>query len=1711
MNLLKYFLLTSCLFLSTLMVSAQDGFITTWRTTDGSITIPTTGGGYNYNITWTNLTNAGVGDGSINGRTGDYTIAGLQNGNTYRIEITGAFPRIFFNSGAQSTKIRTIEQWGNIAWQSMANAFSGCSDLIYNATDVPNLSDVTSLASMFRFATAFNGNINNWNVSNVTNMSGMFFGASSFNQPLDAWNVSNVTFMDFIFREATSFNQPLDTWNVSNVTDMTAMFEGASSFNHPLDNWDVSNVTIFANMFSSATSFNQPLNNWDVSNAINMNEMFAVSIAFNQPLDNWDVRNVTNMGRLFFIASSFNQPLDAWNVSSVTAMQEMFRNATSFNQSLASWQLNPTVNLTGILDQSGLSISSYDATLLGWSLQSVSGRTLGASGLRYCSAEARTTLVSSLGWTITGDTQFCFPTQPVGNIGLYLDGQNDFVNFGVNTAGQGGADLTIQGWIKPDLTAVNSTVISRWQDGSGSAAFALDWYGGASNSLAIVNRQGNTIISGVNTVPRNKWTHFAMVYIHATRRVNWYINGELTNSLIFDTSPIENFTTIPLRIGAVAQSGGTALRGFFKGQIDEVRIHNSARTANQIESDMQSQTADGAQAYWNFNQGTGQIVPDLGSLNVTGTLGANNLIAADDPMWAIRVKNTNDQGVESLRQAIIDANTDDDRDYIDFSIQQSEPMIAGKSTISLLSPLPNITQSIFIDGYSAFGSAYNNIPFSEGNNAQIRTEVNFAGIAAGNSGLVLNNVSNSVVRGLSLIGIPSGVGGQGALNIQGSSTNNRIEGNFIGLQADGVTIAANETGLNINGTSNVIGWEGTPDVSKSNIISGNEFYGLATGENGNIISGNYVGTDRSGTLARSNRERGIVLSNSSNSINVVNNLISGNGTQFGGGGLVLQWGTNGSIIQGNLIGTTADGTGSIPNTNNGITITGNIISGVNNNQIGGIEAGQANIIANNTQHGILIDGGSFGANGNLISGNNIYDNNVSGISLVNGGNNNKAAPIITIAQPNVISGNSEEGDIVEIFNDSPASGSTNQGRNYLGRAETSGTNWTFEGIFSVDDRITATAISINNNTSPFSTAAVVNDPLAFITTWITTDGSITIPTTGGGYNYFIAWFNETTPGLGDGSASNQTGNFTISGLTNGHTYRVEISGAFPRIFFNSGAQSTKIRTIEQWGDIAWQDMTDAFRACSNLTYNADDTPNLSGVTSLIRMFADASAFNGNINDWDVSNITRMLGMFNGASSFNQPLDNWDVSNVTDMRRMFEFATSFNQDISAWDVSQVTDMLNMFWESSSFNQDIGGWDVGQVTIMTGMFGRASSFNADISSWDVSNVTRLSQTFSEASSFNQNIGTWNIGNVTEAFGIFDNSGISLCNFDNILNGWAILPSLNFLVIDAEGLQFSENSADARQILFENWEWSIAGATEGEIVEIVVNAEITGLDVQIEVSGGLPPYIFEWTGPTGFTSNEQNISVTEIGIYSLIIRDADGCSSSEKQFFLRDSNNAFITTWQSNNTGFSDENQILIPTIEGTYDYSVFWEEIGNPENNGVAMDFNGDALIELATAGAYSVEIYGQFPRIFFNEAGDKDKILSIEQWGDIAWTSMEGAFAGCSNLTYNATDIPNLTQVTNMSGMFFEAALFNGNLNDWNVSIVENISNIFRGAVSFNSDLSNWDVSSVTNMNSSFLNASSFDQNLAAWDISNVTDLSEVFANSGLSTANYDLILQGWAA
>ena len=381
-----------------IVVRGEGGaFITTWKTTgtDETITIPTTGSGYNYTVDWGD----NVADTTTYMGDATHTYAAP---NTYTVIITGDFPRIFFQgtTTANKAKIQSVEQWGSTAWSSMAGAFDGAINLTVPAVDAPNLTGVTDMLSMFQNASTFNQDINHWDTSSiqdmafmfqnattfnqdigdwntgmVTSMSTMFSGASAFNQDIGAWNTEKVTNMSSMFRDATAFNQNINGWETGEVTTMGSMFEGARAFNQNISRWNTEKVKNMSGMFNGAHAFNQNIGSWETGEVTNMNAMFANTFVFNQDIGAWNTAKVTNMNSMFGGARAFNQDIGSWVTAKVTTMNRMFANTFVFNQDIGAWNTAKVTNMNSMFGGA----TAFNQNIRMWNVSAVTAATNCAS------------------------------------------------------------------------------------------------------------------------------------------------------------------------------------------------------------------------------------------------------------------------------------------------------------------------------------------------------------------------------------------------------------------------------------------------------------------------------------------------------------------------------------------------------------------------------------------------------------------------------------------------------------------------------------------------------------------------------------------------------------------------------------------------------------------------------------------------------------------------------------------------------------------------------------------------------------------------------------------------------------------------------------------------------------------------------------------------------------------------------------------------------------------------------------------------------------------------------------------------------------------------------------------------------------------------------------------------------------------------------------
>jgi uncharacterized repeat protein (TIGR01451 family) len=327
------------------------------------------------------------------------------------------------------------------------------------------------------------------------------------------------------------------------------------------------------------------------------------------------------------------------------------------------------------------------------------------------------------------------------------------------------------------------------------------------------------------------------------------------------------------------------------------------------------------------------------------------------------VTNTSDAptpSANSLRWAILQANADNSVATIDFAIPGT-----GVKSIQLTSPLPEVVNSVVLDGSSQ--PTYHGVPL---------IQVDGSGLGPETDGLVISG-GGSTIGDLAIVGF------SGSAIVLDSAGGDVVVGNYLGVAPSSGLAEPNGEGISVNGSShNTIG--GTASGA-GNLISGNTTNGIDINIGGgpaidNQVIGNLIGTTGSGLAALANGGAGILIAGASstqigNASSDFSNVISGNL----GAGIDVTSAASGTTILNNAIGVGGDGTTLVGNGEDGILVDSG--SGAT---VGGSDQNQGNVIGGNGQNGIET---SAGAGGIIVAGNFIgTDSTGKLLNLGNGEN-----------------------------------------------------------------------------------------------------------------------------------------------------------------------------------------------------------------------------------------------------------------------------------------------------------------------------------------------------------------------------------------------------------------------------------------------------------------------------------------------------------------------------------------------------------------------------------------------------------------------------------------------------------------------------------------------------------------------------------------------------
>jgi titin len=515
-------------------------------------------------------------------------------------------------------------------------------------------------------------------------------------------------------------------------------------------------------------------------------------------------------------------------------------------------------------------------------------------------------------------------------------------------------------------------------------------------------------------------------------------------------------------IGGTAAGAGNVIAGNTGNGVSLSRsgLPGTGATGNVVQGNRIGTDATGTHALANQNNGINLTDTGPGGNTIGGlATGAGNVIAANSASGIAIVSSSSGNVVQGnwigtdvtgmhalgngqLGVGIVGAGTSNNlvggtaagaRNVISASLHNNNVGIFGGATA-------NTVQGNYIgtdvSGTVALGSAVNGVGISDAG-----TSNNLIGGTAAGAG---NVISGNVLAGIQFFNGCSG---------------NTVQGNTIGTDYSGTQPLGNTyAGVAISGAAN--NTIGGTTAGAGNLISGNIGNGVrveVSGTTGNLVEGNLIGTDVSGTLPLGNGTDGVdsaVLIDMGASNNTLGGTTAGAGNVIAADSLngVRIRSANGNLVQGNLIGTDVTGTVALGNAADGVAIgegsSGNLIGGTapgagnvisangldgvhlfngatgntvqgnhigtdvsgsqslgngrngvhfedtsNNNLLGGTTAGAGNVIAYSGNDGVLVDT----ASGDAIRQNSIHDSGNLGIELVNGGNHNQAFPVLTIA------------------------------------------------------------------------------------------------------------------------------------------------------------------------------------------------------------------------------------------------------------------------------------------------------------------------------------------------------------------------------------------------------------------------------------------------------------------------------------------------------------------------------------------------------------------------------------------------------------------------------------------------------------------------------------------------------------------------------------------
>ena len=337
----------------------------------------------------------------------------------YTISISGSFPSIYFRGNStNAAKVRTVESLGDVGWESLHSAFSGCDRMTSFSAGVTNTSGVTDMERMFfGCADVTSLDVSSFDTSSVTTMYLMFYNCRNLmSLDLSNFDTSSVENTGYMFNSCAGLTSlDLSNFDTSSVTTMRGMFYFCRNLmSLDLSNFDTSSVIYMHELFygcSDLTSLD--VSSFDTSGVIMIGDMFNnCSGLTSLDVSNFDTSSAVDMGDMFYNCRNLmSLDLSNFDTSRVKDMNDMFYRCAGLTDVIGVENFNiealdRTSRLSRFMGDVTLPTARYDALLVNWDAQEpFDGMTPDFGNSRYtagsAAATARANLISNDGWTIT--------------------------------------------------------------------------------------------------------------------------------------------------------------------------------------------------------------------------------------------------------------------------------------------------------------------------------------------------------------------------------------------------------------------------------------------------------------------------------------------------------------------------------------------------------------------------------------------------------------------------------------------------------------------------------------------------------------------------------------------------------------------------------------------------------------------------------------------------------------------------------------------------------------------------------------------------------------------------------------------------------------------------------------------------------------------------------------------------------------------------------------------------------------------------------------------------------------------------------------------------------------------------------------------------------------------------------------------------------------